>query len=332
MTHNEFVEGLCADIMARGNLAIEDIEQIRCAAYSRLHNMRLVEECTDIVPADSDVRGATLRKFIACKMVEGCTKKTLAFYRNTIYKFMKEIAKPFSEITADDIRYYLAVRTTRDKISKVTLNGDRRILSTFFVWLTAEDITRKNPMLLIKQIKYEKRVKKPFTDEEQERLRIAAQGDLRATAIIELLLSTGMRVGELVGLKRDDINGDEAVVFGKGQKERIVFLNARSRVALQMYLETRDDDNESLFVSEAKPHKRLEISGVEIIIRELGKKANVKETHPHKFRRTAATMALNRGMPIDQVQTMLGHAQIATTLIYAKAADDAVKQAHKRLM
>ena len=291
-----------------------------------------MEACHDLIPADTDSRANALKRFIACKMVEGCTQKTITYYSGTLKRFMLRMPKPIEQITIDDIRYYIAVRSMQDKVTKATQDNELRILKSFFGWASANGVTSGDPARGIKCIKAEKRVKKPFTPEEQELLRIACQGNIRTTAVLEVMLSTGCRVSEVAGMNRTDINDDEIVVFGKGQKERRVFLNARAKVALGLYLKSRDDNNEAMFVSEDRPYNRLSIHTLEDMVRGLGVCAGVKEVHPHKFRRTAATTALRRGMPIEQVQQMLGHESIATTLIYAKIADDAVKQAHKRLM
>lgn len=328
MTHEDFVN----EVMSR--LQNRDLtrENITTALHMALHGVNIQEECQDLIPIDKDSRATALRRFLACKMVEGCTKATITFYSGVLKKFMLEMPRPFAQVKIDDIRYYIAVRGQRDNLSKASQDNELRVLKSFFAWASANEVSPGNPAAGVKCIKAEKRVKKPFSAEEQELLRIACQGDLRLTALLEVLLSTGCRVGEINGMNRDDVNGDEIVVFGKGQKERRVFLNARAQVALRLYMNARDDDVPALFAGENCHHHRLSITALEAMVRELGKKAGVKDVHPHKFRRTAATTALHRGMPIEQVQQMLGHESIATTLIYAKIADDAVKQAHKRLM
>lgn len=328
MTHTDFVNAVITELSG-GELTLQSIETV---LRMKLHGVSLVEKCHDMIPADADDRANTLRRFIACKMVEGCTQRTLAYYSGVMKRFMLRMPKPIERITIDDIRYYIAIRGMRDQASKQTQDNELRILKSFFGWASANGIRADDPARGVKCIRVEKRVKKPFTPEEQELLRVACQGDARAAALLEVMLSTGCRVGEIAGMKRSDISDDEVVVFGKGQKERKVFLNARAKVALGLYLKQRDDDSEALFVSERKPYKALSIPALESIVRVLGVKAGVSDTHPHKFRRTAATTALRRGMPIEQVQSMLGHESIATTLVYAKIADDAVKQAHKRLM
>ena len=328
MTHEEFIQ----DVIVRLTGFDLTLPLIQQTLHKALQNIELKEECHELIPADSDRRAMQFKRFIACKLVEGCTQKTLTYYSGVLKRFMMTIAKPFEQITIDDIRLYIAVRASQDKLSKTSQDNELRVLKSFFAWASANDVTARNPAAGVKAIKCEKRVKPPYTDEEQERLRLAASGDLRTVALLEVMLSTGCRVGEIVGMNRSQLNEDEIIVYGKGQKERTVFLNARARVALRLYLESRVDENDALFVSVDRPHRRLGIGCVEEIVRELGKKAGVRDTHPHKFRRTAATTALRRGMPIEQVQQMLGHESIATTLIYAKIADDAVKQAHRRLM
>ena len=332
MTHNDFVNGVLKRLKTMGTF---DAEDVRNVLHVTLKNVKLVEESTELTVKDPDDRRADiLGRFTACKMIEGCSMRTINYYANVLKAVLREIPKQIEEITTDDIRWWMAMRMQRDKISKTTQDNDRRVLNSFFAWCVENDVIVKNPMRTIKKVKQEKRVRKPFSDVEIERLRIAAQGNLRLTAMLEVMLSTGIRVGELVGLDRDSIDGDEAVVFGKGSKERVVYLNARARVALQMYEDTRpaDDMEPALFAAMNRPYARLGISAVEVEVRELGKAAGVNDVHPHRFRRTAATMALNRGMPIDQVQQMLGHEQIATTLIYAKSTQEAVKQAHKKWM
>lgn len=324
MTHDDFVNETIAEI-GKHELTLKNIET---ALYLKLHGITLTEECQDLIPADGDTRANALRRFLACKMVEGCTERTINYYTGTIKRFMLRMPKPIEQITIDDIRYYIALRSMKDKVAKTTQDNELRVLKSFFGWASANGVIAGDPARAIKCIKTEKRIKKPFTPEEQEMLRIACQGNIRTTAVLEVMLSTGCRVSEVAGMNRTDINDDEIVVFGKGQKERRVFLNARAKVALGLYLKSRNDDNEAMFVSEDRPYSRLSIHALEDMVRSVGICAGIKDVHPHKFRRTAATTALRRGMPIEQVQQMLGHESIATTLIYAKIADDAVKQAH----
>ena len=332
MTHNDFVDDVLARLRASEQITIDDVRSILHVA---LYNVKLVEESTDLIEVDpNDRRASIISRFIASKMVEGCSAKTIRYYEGTVKKLLLDIPKQVEQITTDDVRYWMAIRIRRDKISRCSQDNERRILNSFFNWAEENEVVVRSPMRKIKKVKQEKRIKKPFSDVEIEKLRIAAQGDLRTTAILELLLSTGVRVGELAGLNRSSINGDEAVVFGKGSKERVVYLNARARVALKMYEDSRceEDTEPALFVSEQKPYKRLSITWYEAMARRLGEKSGITDVHPHRFRRTAATTALNRGMPIDQVQQMLGHEQIATTLIYAKSSQETVKRTHQKLM
>lgn len=333
MTHNEFVSDVIARLKVR-NIKGLNVDEIRDTLHLALQNIVLTRESTEIAVTDQDMRAALLRKYISCKMVEGCSDRTISYYQLTLKKFMLQVPKPIDQMTTDDIRLWMAIRMQRDRISKTTQDNERRILNSFFNWAVENDYIHKSPMRRIKKVKQEKRVRKPFSDVEVEKLRNAAQGDLRLTAMLEVLFSTGVRVSELVGMDRDEIDGDEIIVFGKGAKERAVYLNARAQVTLKLYLDSRpeDDLNPAMFVSMQRPYDRLGISAVESDVRELGKRAGVNDVHPHRFRRTAATTALNRGMPIDQVQQMLGHAQIATTLIYAQSSQSIVKQSHKKLM
>ena len=329
MTHNELADEICLRLRSRGEgFTLDDV---RDAIHICLKNVQLVEESTELVTVDQDRRGFLMARFLACKTVEGCSAKTIDFYKRTLIDFMGCVQKQFDEVKADDVRYFLACCAKRGA-GKTTMDNYRRNLASFYKWATVNEWVQKNPLLQIKAIKQDKRVKRPFSDVEVEMLRVAAQGDLRTTAIIEVLLSTGMRIGELQKCSRDSLRGDEFTVFGKGAKERVCYLNARATVAIDLYLKARDDDDPALIVGDRKPHHRISNGALERAIHALGEKAEVPDCHPHRFRRTAATTALNRGMPLDQVQQLLGHESMQTTLIYAKAADTIVKQQHKRLM
>lgn len=269
--------------------------------------------------------------FLVSKKVEGCSDKTLKYYSNTINKMLSEIEKPLDQITTEDLRYYLRTFKETRNISKTTVDNVRRVLSSFFGWLEEEDYIIKNPIRRIKKIKTGRVVKEVISDEHLEILKDNCE-EIRDLAIIELLISTGIRVGELVSLNITDINFHEreCVVFGKGESEREVYFDASTKIHLLSYLNTRTDDNPALFVSLKKPYERLGISGVERRIRELGKKSNLNKIHPHKFRRTLATNAIDKGMPIEQVQRLLGHVQIDTTMQYAMVNQNNVKIAHKK--
>lgn len=271
--------------------------------------------------------------FIASKRVEGCSNKTVHYYESTIRNAVEKIGKEVVTITTDDLRMFLDEYQEENNISKVTVDNIRRILSSFFSWLEDEDYISKSPVRRIHKVKTCKTVKETYSDETLEIMRDECDG-LRDLAMIDLLASTGMRVGELVKLNRDDIDFEnrECIVLGKGNKQRKVYFDARTKLHLQKYLRSRDDSNEALFVSLQKPNDRLLISGVEIRLRNLGKKLNINKVHPHKFRRTLATAAIDKGMPIEQVQQLLGHQSIDTTLQYAMVNQNNVKQSHRKFI
>ena len=272
-----------------------------------------------------------LGAFISSKKVEGCSVKTIHYYESSIEKLISTINKNVCDIETKDIRCYLADQQEQRGLSKVTIDNLRRIYSSFFSWLEDEDYITKNPVRRIHKVRTDALVKEVLTDENIEVLRDSCQ-EIRDVAMVDLLLSTGMRVGELVKINREDIDFHErqCVVFGKGNKEREVYFNARTKIHLKKYLEQRTDANPALFVSLRAPHTRLTISGVEVRLRQLGKKVNLNKVHPHKFRRTLATMAIDKGMPIEQVQKMLGHVKIDTTLHYAMVNQANVKMAHRK--
>ena len=274
-----------------------------------------------------------LGAFISSKKVEGCSDKTIHYYKSSIEKLIVTVKKNVCDIVTNDIRCYLAEQQEQRGLSKVTIDNLRRIYSSFFSWLEDEDYITKSPVRRIHKVRTDALVKEVLTDENIEVLRDSCQ-ELRDIAMIDLLLSTGMRVGELVKINREDIDFQErqCVVFGKGNKEREVYFNARTKIHLKKYLEQRTDTNPALFVSLHEPHTRLTISGVEVRLRQLGKRVNLNKVHPHKFRRTLATMAIDKGMPIEQVQKMLGHVKIDTTLHYAMVNQTNVKIAHRKFL
>ena len=273
----------------------------------------------------------TVACFINAKRVEGCSEKTLSYYRQTIVSMLSGIEKEPQEIVTEDLRKYLTVYQTSRKSSKVTIDNIRRILSSYFSWLEDEDYIVKSPVRRIHKVKTAKVIKETYTDEALEIMRDNCC-TVRDLAIIDLLASSGMRVGEMVALNRDDINFNEreCVVFGKGSKERIVYFDAKTKIHLHNYLESRTDTCSALFVSLTSPHDRLQIGGVERRLRELGKRLNLPRVHPHKFRRTLATSAIDKGMPIEQVQQLLGHQKIDTTMHYAMVKQQNVKLAHRK--
>ena len=272
-----------------------------------------------------------LKMFIDAKQIEGCSERTLQYYRVTIEHLLKNINTPIRKITTDEIRSYLVEYQKINNCSKVTVDNVRRNISSFFSWLEEEDYVLKSPMRRIHKIKTKQQVKEIISDEAIEQLRDNCKC-IRDLAMIDLLYSTGIRVGELVRLNKSDVNFEEreCVVFGKGDKERKVYFDAKSKLHLQAYIDSRKDDNPALFVTLDSPHERLKISGVEIRIRTLGRKTNLEKIHPHKFRRTMATRAIDKGMPIEQVQKILGHSQIDTTMQYAIVNQNNVKTSHRK--
>lgn len=272
-----------------------------------------------------------LDRFIASKEIEGCSTRTLNYYRDNINKMLDTVNLPINEITTEILRNYLSDYKSNSNAGMVTIDNIRRTLSSFFAWLENEDYIVKSPVRRIHKVKTTRRVKETLTDENLEKLRDTCS-NVRDLAILELLISTGMRVGELTRLNISDMNFQErsCIVLGKGNSEREVYFSAKSKMYIEKYLETRTDDNEALFVSLIKPYNRLGISGIEIAIRNLGKKANINKVHPHKFRRTMATMAIDKGMPIEQVQKLLGHIKIDTTMEYAMVNQNNVKNSHRK--
>ena len=296
----------------------------------QLHRV-LVRTLDDNSDSTNDEERDFLAVYIAAKRVEGCSDKTLHYYEASITNALKSIQKPVRQITTDDLRLYLDTYQQRNNAGKVTIDNIRRVLSSFFSWLEDEDYILKSPVRRIHKVKTGKTVKETYSDEALEIMRDHAE-NIRDLAIIDLLASTGMRVGELVQLNRDDIDFEnrECIVFGKGDKERKVYFDARAKIHLQNYVNSRSDDNPALFVTLLQPFNRLKISGVEIRLRELGRKLNIPKVHPHKFRRTLATMAIDKGMPIEQVQHLLGHQSIDTTMVYAQVNQSNVKNSHRK--
>ena len=280
---------------------------------------------------EKETNAELLEMFISAKRVEGCSEKTLKYYKATLVRLFDVMDMHVTHMKTDDLRNYLSDYQQTSQCTKANIDNIRRILSSFFAWLEDENYIIKSPVRRIHKIKSSKVVKETYSDESMEIIRDQC-GCLRDLALIDLLASTGMRVGELVRLNRDDIDFEnrECVVFGKGSKERPVYFDARTKIHLKNYLDSRIDDEDALFVSLLFPHKRLEISGVEIRLRELGRKLGITKVHPHKFRRTLATRAIDKGMPIEQVQRLLGHSKIDTTMQYAMVNQNNVKISHRK--
>lgn len=277
--------------------------------------------------------GEALKLFIEAKRIEGCLDRTLNYYRTTLQLTLKAINKEYFSVITEDLRCFLSNYKEKNDVSKTTIDNVRRIISSFFSWLENEDYIAKSPCKRIHKVKTGKVVKEVYSDETIELIKLSIMNK-RDLAIVEVLISTGIRVGELVRLdiKDVDFENKECVVLGKGNKQRKVYFDAKTKIHLQQYLDSRKDENEALFVSLLKPYNRLEISGVEIMLRKIGKKIGIDKIHPHKFRRTLATKAIDKGMPIEQVQHLLGHSKIDTTLGYAMVDDTNVKLSHKKYL
>jgi len=305
-------------------------EELRQTLIFNLRAVEIVECKTPVQQSDSG-NAKLLDVFIAAKRIEGCSEKSLGYYSATIKMMLNKVYKPIREISTDDLRVYLANYQHERGSSKVTIDNMRRIFSSLFGWLEDEDYIIKSPVRRIRKIKTEKTIKETFSDEGLEHLRDACD-EIRDLAIVDLLASTGMRVGELILLNREDINFHEreCVVFGKGGNERLVYFDARTKIHLLNYLGCRNDNNPALFVSLSMPYNRLLIGGVETRLKEIGKRADIQKVHPHKFRRTLATRAIDKGMPIEQVQRLLGHVKIDTTMHYAMVNQTNVKNSHRK--
>lgn len=296
--------------------AFDDVEIVGCSG--------------EFVPVDNC---QLLENFLESKKLEGCSLKTIHYYEMMINKLIEYIDKPFENITTEDIRFYLIDYRRNNRVSKVTVDNVRRVFSSFFSWLDEENYILKNPMKRIHRIKTPSVLKETLSDEHIERL-CSGASNLRDLAMLKLLISTGMRVGELVNLNIDDVDFTEreCVVFGKGESQRVVYFDASCKIHLKEYLNSRCDDNPALFVSLKKPYNRLGINGVERRLKMIGEACNIKNVHPHKFRRTLATNAIDKGMPIEQVQKILGHIQIDTTMKYAMVNQNNVKISHRKYL
>lgn len=326
-------------------ILIKNIEQQMCSVLNNAQNQKLHEvliHCFYEVTVSSGItnnnqsvkdNSSLLENFLAAKHVEGCSERSINYYKSTLQKAITILQKPFNQIETEDLRKYLSDYQKINNASRMTIDNVRRILSTFFTWLEDENYILKSPVRRIHKIKTAKLVKETYSDETLVLLRDNCK-TARDLAIIDMLASTGMRVSELVTLNRQDVDfvNRECVVFGKGSKERPVYFDARTKIHLLNYLKERKDNNPALFVSLLKPHDRLQISGVEITLRKLGRSLNIQKVHPHKFRRTLATQAIDKGMPIEQVQKLLGHQKIDTTMEYAMVDQQNVKVSHKKFI
>ena len=318
------------DLM-REHLTDEQNQLLRSNLQKVFRQFNIPDDSGALSPQAQQTNMKLLNLFIAAKKIEGCSESTLSYYSSTLLKMINSIQKNVCEIETDDIRFYLYRYQDKRNSSKVTLDNIRRIMSSFFIWLEDEDYISKSPIRRIHKVKATQFVKETLTDENLESLRDQCRHP-RDLAIIDLLISTGIRVGELVNLNRSDINFNsrECVVLGNGDKERRVYFDAKTKIHLQQYLAERNDTNCALFVGLHSPWNRLSIAGVERFLTKLGDASHVHHVHPHKFRRTMATMAIEKGMPIEQLQKLLGHTQIDTTLHYAIVNEKNVKLSHQK--
>ncbi len=332
---------------------IDDVREAKCDLYLLLSDVEITSRHTKVFSVQEDRNEYLLKKFLLVKQVKGCTEKTLKSYERSIKATLKQIGKTVDDITADDIRCYIAFRLRKNKVLKVTVAGEIAIFSSFFTWLYLEEIIKRNPMSKVDKIKTEKIKKKAFTELEIEKLRLATE-NAREQMIVEMLLSTGCRVSELTEILLADIEGSKILVRGKGAKERYVYLNAKAQLALEQYLSERKDDNPFLFPKgkmlsewdrkgltkedmkswwkdrEKIKDGHVDKGSIEKVVVRIAKRAGIDKANPHKFRRTCATMALKRGMPILQVSKMLGHESTETTQIYLDLSEDDLAQAHKK--
>lgn len=310
------------------NMQMEELHKV---LIERFQGVSIVYESSEVETNHKNENYCDM--FISSKRVEGCSEKSLKYYKSTIENMINVLGKEIKYITTEDLREYLSKYYENSSCSKVTIDNIRRILSSFFSWLEDENYILKSPVRRIHKIRTGKVIKETYTDEHLEIMRDSCK-EIRDLAMIDLLNSTGIRVGELVKLNIDDVNFNEreCIVTGKGDKQRKVYFDARTKIHLENYLKSRRDNNNALFVSLIKPHKRLKISGVEIRMRELGRKLNITKVHPHKFRRTLATRAIDKGMPIEQVQQLLGHQKIDTTLKYAMVNQNNIKISHRKFI
>lgn len=341
--------------LSKYNIPVQDL---RLDLDIALADFEITSRCTELMVMDESANEAILRRFLAAKLASGRTERTLEYYRNTIRAFLGKVDKNYDQITSDDIRLYIALRIKQDGVSKVTANNERRNVSAFYQWLQKEEILLRNPMAKVEGIKLQKVKKKAFEEIEMERIRDACRTN-RERAIIEVLSSTWCRVSEIAQIKLSEINNDEILVHGKGEKDRIVYLNAKAKLALEKYLDERNDLNPYLFArakyagdvekfsksikrrTECEWYRKADLVAdaghidkgtIESIVRSIGKRAGVQNVHPHRFRRTGATYALAQGMPLITVSKLLGHADIGVTQVYLDISDKDLEEAHRKFV
>ena len=326
----EVISNITRDM--QGSLTDYQLNKLKESLIINFENIEFIIKTDEIKhQEDLDENVRMINNFISSKEVEGCSNRTIKYYQEIIDKFIDSFDKSIKTINAEEIRQYLSEYKECSSCNSTTIDNIRRVLSSFFSWLEDEDYIIKSPVRKIHKIKTASMVREILTDENLEKLRDEC-ASVRDLSLIELLISTGMRVGEIVNLNIDDLNFEDrsCIVLGKGNKQREVYFDAKTKLHLKQYLYKRNDENIALFVSSKKPYQRLSISGIELIIRKLGKVSNISNVHPHKFRRTLATMAIDKGMPIEQVQKLLGHVKIDTTMHYVMVNQSNVKISHRK--
>lgn len=309
-----------------------EMKDLKSVLYCVLVGYEITEKSTELQRMDESWE-EELCAFLVRKRVEGRSEGTIGQYSLHLRRMLQYINKPVKEITGADLFAYIAMYKQKRGVSGVYLDNIRLVFSSFFGWLNNKGYIGKNPAAGLDPIKTEKRIKKPLSDTELEMLRRKCRIE-RDISLIEFLYSTGVRVSELVALDRQDIDFDgmKVVVYGKGAKERETYLTASACMHLKEYLDSRADGNEALFVGLKAPHERLTVSGVEEILRKLGRSTGIKKVHPHRFRRTMATNILNKGMPIEEVKEILGHVKLDTTMIYCQISRENVRHHHRKYM
>ena len=327
---NELITDITNDL--KDTVSEKQLEKIQEILVIKFEKYQILLKPNDFEKKkETEENNKLVNTYLSAKEIEGCSQRTIKYYQEIIEKLINNLNKSIKSINTEDIRKYLSNYKELNNCNLVTIDNIRRVFSSFFSWLEDEDYIIKSPVRRIHKIKTAQVVKETYTDENIEKMRDKCK-NIRNLAMIELLISTGIRVGELVNLNINDFNFEErsCIVFGKGKKQREVYYDARTKIHLLQYIKTRKDDNEALFVSMNKPHQRLSISGIELIIRKLGIEIKINRAYPHKFRRTLATMAIDKGMPIEQVQQLLGHVKIETTMHYAMVNQNNVKISHRK--
>ena len=324
----------------------DELQQIKMQFDILLHDYDVKKMSTELTVYHGDVNDEILVRFLRAKVAKGCTNRTLDLYQKCVSKILAKVGKPYNEVTPDDLRYYIAYRLSRDGVTKTTVGNEMRSLSAFYTWLRTEEVLLKNPMDKVDNVRPTRKKKKAFTQMDVEKIRAGCRTK-REQAIIEVLLSTWCRVTELVNMKISDIKGGKCIVHGKGDKYREVFINARAQIAISVYLAERKDTNPYLFPKRkdgvrssaalwylepgnVDPYLPMDKSTVESMVRNLGKRVGVNNVHPHRFRRTGATMALRVGMPILQVSKLMGHESIETTQIYLDISSEELEASHAK--